>query len=217
MAETPGIPASSRERKSVIGRLLSLVPLCSASRSICIALTYLLAVIALILIAATPPKPPYDRRAWPHWSDEDQDCLDTRNEVLLRDSVSGVGFADDRGCLVSEGEWEDPYTGKILTMLRNVQVDHLVPLKNAHDSGGFAWSRQRRIEYANDLGFRFHLLAVSGTENRKKGARGPDEWKPPNKAFWCQYAQAWATIKQVWNLRSTAAEREALRDMLVTC
>lgn len=101
-----------------------------------------------------------------------------------------------------------------MTDPNQIQIDHMVPLKNAHASGAWAWSRERRREYANDLRYRWHLIAVLKSANESKGDKGPDKWRPENRQLWCQYAQAWAAVKTVYQLRTTAAERAALREIL---
>ena len=82
-----------------------------------------------------------------------------------------------------------------------------MPLRHAHDSGAGAWSAARKREYANDLAQPAHLIAVAAGANRSKGAKGPADWRPPNQAYWCQYATDWQAIKQQWGLRID--EREA--------
>ena len=62
-----------------------------------------------------------------------------------------------------------------------------------------------------------HLIAVTASANRKKGARGPEEWKPANRGYWCDYAIDWVQIKADWDLSVTNAEWEAVQEMLGTC
>ncbi|MBI4306767.1 MAG: hypothetical protein HY678_10655 [Chloroflexi bacterium] len=128
-----------------------------------------------------------------------------------------VRFKDARECEVELARWRDPYTGTFVTIPGALDVDHLVPLKHAHEAGAWRWPAERRRAYANDLSYRWHLVAVSASANRAKGDKGSDRWRPENREFWCQYAQAWAAVKFVYGLRSTAKERAAVREMLETC
>lgn len=167
-----------------------------------------------VTAAATPV---YDRGAWQHWVDADGDCQDTRQEVLIAESRVPVTFTDDRRCRVASGEWLGPYTGQRFTDPRQLDIDHLVPLRHAHDTGGGVWSAARKREYANYLAQPAHLVAVEARANRSKGARGPADWRPPNQGYWCQYATEWQAIKQQWGLRSDEREAAALAELLATC
>ena len=126
-------------------------------------------------------------------------------------------YRDDRQCRVEAGRWLDPYTGNAFTDPGDLDVDHLVPLANAHRSGGWAWSAERKRQFANRLGDAAHLIAVTASANRQKGAKGPEEWRPPDTSYWCEYATAWARVKRAWGLTATPAEAIALREMLRTC
>ncbi len=165
-----------------------------------------------------PRHEPYKRSLYRHWVDEDGDCQDTRAEVLIRDDDDGdVEFKTENECLVTEGTWADPYTGKTFQKARQVDVDHVVPLKNGHESGAWAWSKERRKEYANYLKYNKHLLAVSASENRRKGAKGPDQYLPPLESFHCEYVRIWRRIKQDWELEMTEAEGQKIEEVLSTC
>ena len=161
--------------------------------------------------------PVYSRDDWRHWIDEDGDCQDTRNEVLLAESLADVAYRSDRRCRVASGQWFGPYSGTVLTVPGELDVDHMVPLANAHRSGAWQWSPERKRLYANYLDDPNHLIAVTARANRSKGSRGPEEWKPPDPSYWCRYAIDWATIKHKWDLTATAAEFAALDEMLNTC
>lgn len=160
---------------------------------------------------------PYRRSLYQHWIDADRDCQDTRQEVLIREATGRVSFDGPRDCGVRRGRWQDPYTGRIFREPRQLDIDHLVPLKNAHESGAWAWSAERRRDYANSLTDRRHLLAVKASENRKKGSKGPDEYLPPDPAFRCDYVRAWVAIKREWDLSMTAAERQAVNALGREC
>ena len=161
--------------------------------------------------------PPYDRDEWRHWTDEDGDCQDTRQEVLVEESASPVVYTDSDRCRVASGEWTDPYTGKRFTDPADLDIDHMAPLANAHRSGGWMWSEARKRQYANDLSYDGYLIAVQNSANRAKGSSGPEEWRPPDRGYWCQYAIDWIRIKQTWKLTATEAEAASLSEMLNTC
>lgn len=159
----------------------------------------------------------YRRSHYKHWIDVDNDCQDTRQEVLIRDVTGRVEFEKPRKCTVVRGEWRDPYTGQTFREPRQLDIDHVVALKNAHESGAWKWSAEKRQEYANYLLDRQHLLAVKGSENRKKGAKGPDEYLPPDTSFHCDYVKEWVKIKQDWGLTLTDSERRAVTQVSAGC
>ena len=174
--------------------------------------------IPRLFIAPWPDAlPDYDRKEWKHWIDADRDCQNTRAEVLIAEAAGPVTFTPDKDCTVAAGEWQDPFTGETFTTARDLDVDHLVPLANAHRSGGWQWAAARKRDFANSLEYANHLIAVAAAANRSKGARGPEDWRPPNAAYHCQYARDWIAVKDEWDLTATAAEWAALEEMLAEC
>ena len=96
----------------------------------------------------------------------------------------------------------------------------MVPLALAHRSGGWTWSEDKKREYANDLSYEGHLIAVKASANRAKGSKGPEDWKPPERGYWCQYAINWIFIKNAWEPTDPPppeSEAAALEQMLDTC
>ncbi len=171
------------------------------------------------LLVDMPPRdvPPYDRSQWRLWTDADGDCQNTRQEVLIAESVVPVWFTNSQQCTVAGGRWIDPYSGTVVTTPSALDIDHMVPLANAYYSGAWTWGAARREAYANNLAYPDHLIAVTSSANRSKGDKGPDEWRPPRQADWCTYAIDWVTIKATWALSVTTSERAALEDMLAAC
>lgn len=152
----------------------------------------------------------YNRDHYKHWVDEDKDCQKTRDEALIAESEIPVTFKENKTCKVATGRWTDPYSGEVYTDPKALDVDHMVPLKNAHQSGGYQWTYQKRKAYANDLTNAQHLIAVDKSLNRSKGAKGPDEWLPPLESYHCQYVKDWEGIKQHWGLTMTESERAVI-------
>ena len=153
--------------------------------------------------------PPYSRDAFGGWLDEDGDCRNTRDEVLAAESVVPVGG----GCSITSGRWESPYEGTVILAPEEVDVDHLVALANAWESGAWGWDDARRAAYANDLAHSEHLVGVSASVNRSKGARSPDEWMIPSrsKETRCSYLVNWVVIKARWDLSVTSRELDTLQ------
>jgi hypothetical protein len=154
----------------------------------------------------------YSRARFPHWIEQGGGC-NTRDLVLKR---QGQGVTATADCKITHGTWLSPYENQSYTDPQKLDVDHVVPLANAWRSGASAWTDPRRQDFANDLA-RPQLRAVSLTQNRAKGDQDPSQWKPPNRGFWCQYAEDWIAVKHFWALSVTAAEKTALTDMLGTC
>lgn len=166
-------------------------------------------VIILVLLPALAIAGPYNRADWPHWSDLDGDCQDSRAETLIRDSVGDLVLA---GCRVVSGRWIGPYTGEIFTDASDLDIDHIVPLKEAHVSGGEHWAGEKKRAFANDPD---NLLATKASANRAKGSKGPSEWLPDLNR--CEYAARWLLVKSKYGLAIDSAERLALIEVVLGC
>jgi 5-methylcytosine-specific restriction endonuclease McrA len=154
----------------------------------------------------------YKRDRFPTWTSQGHGC-DTRDAVLQRE---GTAVQVGEKCAITGGSWVSPYDGKQVMSATDLDIDHIVPLANAWRTGAAAWTDDQREKFANDLD-RPQLIAVSASSNRSKGDQDPSQWRPPNKGFWCTYAQDWIEVKAYWRLKVTTAEKAALVDMLGTC
>ena len=154
----------------------------------------------------------YSRDRFPHWVSQGHGC-DTRDVVLKRD---GTGVVATGECTITSGRWVSPYDNVTVTDPSAMDIDHMVPLANAWRTGAADWTDQVRSEFANDL-TRPELLTVTASSNRSKGDQDPSQWRPPNRAFWCDYAQRWIAVKAYWHLVVTTDEKAALQQMLQTC
>jgi hypothetical protein len=65
------------------------------------------------------------------------------------DSKSSVGASFTRDQLDSKGQLTDGYTGETV-MAKHTSPDHIVPLKNYHQNGGFMQSKTQRADFATD-------------------------------------------------------------------
>ena len=160
----------------------------------------------------------YTREKFRHWSRAEdfgwappQASCDSREAALVRD---GKDVRVGNGCKVNSGTWYDPYTDQTYSNPQDLDIDHVVPLANAWRSGASSWSDQQRERYANDPDV---LLSVEDNANQEKGDKGPEAWKPPNEAEWCDYAERWVSIKDKYDLSVNESEKQALEQMLGTC
>lgn len=162
--------------------------------------------------------PDYNRNDWGRWLDFDGDCQDTRQEVLIYSSEVEVTFEDKNQCRVASGRWTDPLTRVVIVEPSKVDIDHTVPLKEAHLSGGYGWDEGTKSRYFNDLNlYEKSLQATSRSGNRSKGSRGPEDWMPPNEAYRCQYVLDWFWVKKRWGLSMDPREKDTINYYLVLC
>jgi len=155
----------------------------------------------------------YRRSLFIHWADLDGDGCDTREEVLKRDSISKPQV-DPYRCYVVAGDWFSKYDGKTLSDRSDVDIDHVVALKEAWDSGAWSWSESQRKAYANDLTDSRSLIAVSDRVNMSKGDKDPSNWMPPLKSYWCTYLGDWISVKARWGLSMDQSEFGRIKNLL---
>jgi lamin tail-like protein/uncharacterized protein DUF1524 len=171
-------------------------------------------IFSFLRQAEEDPRTGYDRDLFGHWIDLDEDGCDTRREVLIEESTAPA--TTDSDCSVT-GQWLSQYDGVTTSDPSTLDVDHMVPLAEAWDSGASHWDARRREAFANDLDYEYSLIAVSASSNRSKGDQDPAEWQPPNPQIACQYAQQWSAVKVRWDLSADAAEVAAVWNMARYC
>jgi hypothetical protein len=157
----------------------------------------------------------YSRSYFPTWIDADGDGCNTRYEVLIKESLTTVHVGAD--CYLTHGKWRSVYDGYVSTNPTKFEIDHVVALKEAWDSGAWAWSAARRKAYANDLGDSRTLRAVSISSNESKSDYDPAQWLPPLVSFRCQYVIWWVDIKVRWRLAVDSTERAVIKSILSHC
>ena len=152
----------------------------------------------------------YDRDKFTHWIDANDDCQDTRDEVLDAESRIPVS-----GCDIRTGRWRSPYDGEVWTDASDVDIDHLVPLAEAWDSGARRWNADTRKRFANDLGDRRALVAVTDNVNQSKSDQDPADWLPELRQ--CTYVRQWVAVKLRWGLDVDRGEKRALKRRASDC
>ncbi|MER6111035.1 HNH endonuclease family protein [Streptomyces hirsutus] len=164
------------------------------------------------LTVSTESRTGYNRDLFPHWITVSGTC-NTRETVLKRD---GTNVVTDSACASTSGSWYSPFDGATWTAASDVDIDHLVPLAEAWDSGAGSWTTSRRQAFANDL-TRPQLLAVTDNVNQAKGDKDPAEWMPSRTAYHCTYVRAWVQVKYYYGLSVDSAEKSALQGYLASC
>ncbi len=174
-----------------------------------------LAALVAALPVAAEHRTGYERTLFRLWIDFDHNGCDTRKEVLLAEAV--VAPAVGAHCSLTGGAWVSPYDGLRFTSAGKLDIDHVVPLAEAWDSGAWTWTPKRREAYANDLAVPYALIAVSASSNRAKGDQDPAQWLPPLAAFDCTYVVDWVAVKTRWGLSVDPAEHTALATLAAGC
>ncbi|MFE5191707.1 HNH endonuclease family protein [Streptomyces sp. NPDC056628] len=159
----------------------------------------------------------YDRSKFRHWNtgDDPTDGCNTRAEVLLHEAIEPPTVG--AGCRLTGGSWYSYYDTTMVTAAGSLDIDHMVPLAEAWDSGASAWTPQRREAYANDQGAEASLVAVTARSNRSKADQDPAQWLPPATQVHCRYAAEWVGTKLRWALAVDDTELAALQDAAADC
>lgn len=156
----------------------------------------------------------YKRSLFPHWSTLSNGCS-VREQVLILESLINATVSS-KGCRVISGEWFSTYDNTRFYDPSYIEIDHVVALAEAWDSGAWSWTTAKRRAFANDLTNTASLRAVSGVSNQVKSASDPSQWLPVAE-FRCAYVSEWVSIKARWGLSVDVRERDAIKAALRTC
>ncbi|MEU3670833.1 HNH endonuclease family protein [Streptomyces virginiae] len=159
----------------------------------------------------------YQRTSFRHWNagDVPADGCNTRQEVLLAEAIVYPEIGP--GCTLTGGTWWSYYDEREVTPAGALDIDHVVPLAEAWDSGAAEWTAARREAYANDQGQQASLVAVTARSNRSKADQDPAEWLPPAPDALCRYGAEWTATKLRWGLAVDEMERDRLLDIAAGC
>ena len=167
------------------------------------------------------PKTGYTRAQFGQtWADVNRNGCDTRNDILQRDLTEVVFRIGTKNCVVESGTLIDPYSGTTIYFVKGekssmeVQIDHVVALSNAWQTGAFKLTLAKRTEFANDPE---NLMAVQGRLNSQKGDGDAATWLPPLKSYRCTYVSKQIAIKAKYGLWVTAPEKTAMKNILARC
>ena len=197
----------------VIALLLTLLPPANTQAAPIDALT----ALNNLEVKGRAPKTGYARSQFPHWSDPDRNGCDARNDTLKRDLTNISYKVGTRECKVIAGQLLDPFSGKVITFSDTkvvIDIDHVVALSNAWQTGAAYFDKNKRSQIANDP---LNLLAVDSKLNRQKGDGDAATWLPPSKAFRCEYVARQVAVKAKYGLWVTQPEKVAIDKILSTC
>jgi hypothetical protein len=167
------------------------------------------------LPVATEVRTGYDRNLFKLWVDADGDGCNTRYEVLIDEATTKPTVGS--GCALTGGVWYSYYDGATWTLPADLDIDHMVPLAEAWDSGARNWTAAQRESYANDLGDARTLAAVTDNVNQSKSDQDPAEWMPPLSSVYCRYITEWVATKTRWGLTVDSAEKTSLTSYAAAC
>ncbi|MFF2041911.1 HNH endonuclease family protein [Kitasatospora sp. NPDC058170] len=166
------------------------------------------------LAVADEDRTGYERTKFRHWIDADKNGCNTRKEVIIEEAVEAPEIGP--GCSLIGGSWYSAYDGVTVTDPARLDVDHVVPLAEAWDSGASAWSPLERERYANDLDEPRALIAVTGRSNRQKSDKDVSDWLPmPSDQ--CTYITDWTVVKTRWGLSIDQREQDTLQQLAAGC
>ena len=197
----------------LLSLLLSVIPLQTNAAPKDDALT----VLNSLSVKGRAAKTGYARTQFPAWSDLNRNGCDTRNEILSRDLTAVVYKDGTRDCKVISGSLLDPYSGKVIifsSTKSTIDIDHVVALSNAWQTGAAYFDKSKREEIANDP---LNLLAVDSSLNRQKGDGDAATWLPPLKSYRCDYVARQIAVKAKYALWVTAPEKGAIVKILEKC
>lgn len=178
-------------------------------------------VLESLPLKGRAPKTGYKRAQFGKaWADVDRNGCDTRNDILGRDLKDKKFKARTKNCKVMSGTLQDPYTGKTIRFKQGkktsskVQIDHVVALSNAWQTGAQQISAGQRKQMANDP---YNLLAVDGPSNQQKSDGDAATWLPKKKSYRCSYVSRQIGVKHKYGLWVTKAEKAAMQRVLASC
>jgi hypothetical protein len=201
----------------IIGMLAIALSLPESAVAVSVKKERAIEIIETLAVKGRAAKTGYDRSFFSHWRDPDRNGCDARNDILRRDLNNLVIKSDSNGCKVLGGVLADPYSGKNIDFVFGaslVDIDHVVALSNAWQTGAFQFTSEIRLQFANDP---LNLLAVSASLNRQKGDGDAATWLPPTKSYRCQYVARQIAVKKKYGLWLTKPEKVAMSTLLAKC
>ena len=179
----------------------------------------------------TPDLPCKDGQPVPEDEDEDEDeessvveeedILDTFRGLLVEEEETCSAYTRDD---YTYGPKLDVIKSKQLNgiygvyedlcfnSVKDVHIEHLVAIKEAHDSGMCKADAETKVRFANDLD---NIVLASPDVNRLKSDHDATDWMPDHQKCW--YAAQIIHVKSKYDLTIDEAEKAALQTTLDNC
>ena len=106
-----------------------------------------------------------------------------------------------------------PYSGKLFKSIEETDIEHIVSLSEAHDSGLCAADKKTKNRFASDI---HNLTLASPTVNRdEKSGYDASGWIPKKNRCW--FADKVIEVKKAYNLTVDSEELMALEKVISEC
>ena len=111
------------------------------------------------------------------------------------------------------GKIYGPYTGQCFATVRETDIEHIVPLSEARDSGRCSASAATKARFARDV---LNLTLASPRVNRyEKGAKDAAEWQPGRNACW--FVNRTLEVRRKYAVSIDRRETVAIESGLAAC
>lgn len=124
-------------------------------------------------------------------------------------------YSSDTDLVIEQtlGGFYSPYDDIWYDEATDVDIDHMVARKEAHDSGLCKATPEVRYEFANDL---LNLTLSTPSVNRnEKSDKDAADWLPQYNKCW--YVFTVIQVKKKYKMTVDSAERDAMQEVLESC
>ena len=136
-----------------------------------------------------------------------------RGDYQYADSYEERQALEDRIVERMGGRIYGPYEGRDFRSVRQTDIEHIVAISEAHDSGLCAASPRVKGQFARDL---LNLTLASPQVNRDlKGAKDASSWMPALNRCW--FASRVVEVRRKYGLTIDRSEAAALESVLNGC
>ena len=107
------------------------------------------------------------------------------------------------------------FTGAVNRSIPVLSVANVVTVREAWESGAWAWSASKRRSFINDRADVSVLALVIASSSQQRGDKDPAGWMPSTNANTCAYLSNWVAVKTKWGLAMDQRELTAVKSAFV--